>query len=235
MICLYTVRPQGGGRGRRRGTSTVTFEGRRRTRSHGTVSFCVNAPSSSGGRKILQRRAFEMESAASEGAEVRGRGATGRNQSCGWRPKQQQRFITAEALPLFLVFVMLQTQFHPSILLIGPSHFITKPRPLRDGPAPQKHCCYFYLSLSFLPLFSFLFSARSECRPRPELRPPPLLSSTVPSSLSFPPPGDAAKRKAWKLNRVASLRSIYANSLHNSEGKKNKIIDPALTTPAPPT
>ncbi|XP_054651962.1 arf-GAP with GTPase, ANK repeat and PH domain-containing protein 1 isoform X2 [Dunckerocampus dactyliophorus] len=26
-----------------------------------------------------------------------------------------------------------------------------------------------------------------------------------------------AKRKAWKLNRVGSLRSIYANSLHNSE------------------
>uniref|UniRef100_A0A8P4GHZ0 Arf-GAP with GTPase, ANK repeat and PH domain-containing protein 1 n=1 Tax=Dicentrarchus labrax TaxID=13489 RepID=A0A8P4GHZ0_DICLA len=26
-----------------------------------------------------------------------------------------------------------------------------------------------------------------------------------------------AKRKAWKLNRVDSLRSIYANSLHNSE------------------
>lgn len=35
----------------------------------------------------------------------------------------------------------------------------------------------------------------------------------------FLPSGDAAKRKAWKLNRVGSLRSIYT-SLHNSEGKK---------------
>lgn len=36
----------------------------------------------------------------------------------------------------------------------------------------------------------------------------------------FLPSGDAAKRKAWKLNRVSSLRSIYTNSLQNSEGKK---------------
>lgn len=44
-------------------------------------------------------------------------------------------------------------------------------------------------------------------------------------SCLFLPSGDAAKRKAWKLNRVGSLRSIYANSLHNSEGKNTAVVD----------
>lgn len=51
----------------------------------------------------------------------------------------------------------------------------------------------------------------------------------------FLPSGDAAKRKAWKLNRVSSLRIIYTNSLQNSEGKKKKTAvvgrtDPQLTS-----
>lgn len=46
----------------------------------------------------------------------------------------------------------------------------------------------------------------------------------------------AAKRKAWKLNRVGSLRSIYANSLHNSEGKnKNCSGRPVADRWTPPT
>lgn len=52
-----------------------------------------------------------------------------------------------------------------------------------------------------------------------------LFPSSLPSFLSlFLPSGDAAKRKAWKLNRVSSLRSIYTNSLQNSEGKKKKLL-----------
>ncbi|XP_039648598.1 arf-GAP with GTPase, ANK repeat and PH domain-containing protein 1-like [Perca fluviatilis] len=43
------------------------------------------------------------------------------------------------------------------------------------------------------------------------------MSSTLSSVYLFLPSGDAAKRRAWKLNRVGSLRSIYANSLQNSE------------------
>ncbi|XP_035854454.1 arf-GAP with GTPase, ANK repeat and PH domain-containing protein 1 isoform X2 [Sander lucioperca] len=37
------------------------------------------------------------------------------------------------------------------------------------------------------------------------------------STSNFKADGLSAKRKAWKLNRVGSLRSIYANSLQNSE------------------
>ncbi|XP_069377342.1 arf-GAP with GTPase, ANK repeat and PH domain-containing protein 1 isoform X2 [Paralichthys olivaceus] len=37
------------------------------------------------------------------------------------------------------------------------------------------------------------------------------------STSNFKADGLSAERKAWKLNRVASLRSIYANSLRNSE------------------
>lgn len=49
------------------------------------------------------------------------------------------------------------------------------------------------------------------------------LAAVFPLSL-FLPSGDAAKRKAWKLNRVSSLRSIYTNSLQNSEGKKKNLL-----------
>lgn len=48
----------------------------------------------------------------------------------------------------------------------------------------------------------------------------------------FLPSGDAAKRKAWKLNRVSSLRSIYTNSLQNSEGKEKNCCG---GTDRPPT
>lgn len=114
-----------------------------------------------------------------------------------------------------LVFVMLQTQFDPSIVLSGPSHF-QRPR-LRLWTSPQTTAVIFYTCLTFLPsFFPFLCLIRMSSPPRT----PSFLLIFYRSFFSlFLPSGDAAKRKAWKLNRVASLRSIYANSLHNSEGK----------------
>lgn len=41
---------------------------------------------------------------------------------------------------------------------------------------------------------------------------------------------DAAKRKAWKLNRVGSLRNIYSSSSTNTEGN---CTPPARLHPAP--
>lgn len=43
---------------------------------------------------------------------------------------------------------------------------------------------------------------------------------------------DAAKRKAWKLNRVGSLRNIYSSSSTNTEG--NKPTCPRQTPPLSP-
>lgn len=43
---------------------------------------------------------------------------------------------------------------------------------------------------------------------------------------------DAAKRKAWKLNRVGSLRNIYSSSSTNTEG--NKPTRPRQTPPLSP-
>lgn len=54
------------------------------------------------------------------------------------------------------------------------------------------------------------------------------LCSVLPSLLLlllFLPSGDAAKRRAWKLSRVGSLRSIYTNSLLHSEGKEPPVTD----------
>lgn len=89
--------------------------------------------------------------------------------------------------------------------------------------------CFCY---SFIPSSIFLWvPIRSSFIPTLFLFP-----SSLPSFLSlFLPSGDAAKRKAWKLNRVSSLRSIYTNSLQNSEGKKKKTAvvgrtDPQLTS-----
>lgn len=39
-------------------TSTVTFEAQRRAHSHGHISFCVNAPSSSRGENITKMCVF---------------------------------------------------------------------------------------------------------------------------------------------------------------------------------
>lgn len=102
------------------------------------------------------------------------------------------------------------------IVLIGSSHLNTKPLPLSMDQAPE-NCCCFYTCLSFLPCFCpFLCLIRMSFPPcTPSF---PLIFCHSLFSLFLPSSGDAAKRKAWKLNRVASLRSIYANSLHNSEG-----------------
>lgn len=42
---------------------------------------------------------------------------------------------------------------------------------------------------------------------------------------------DAAKRKAWKLNRVGSLRNIYSSSSANTEGNAPAPPRPARTPP----
>lgn len=44
---------------------------------------------------------------------------------------------------------------------------------------------------------------------------------------------DAAKRKAWKLNRVGSLRNIYSSSSANTEGNAPPPPRPARTPPPP--
>lgn len=94
--------------------------------------------------------------------------------------------------------------------------------------------CFCY---SFIPSSIFLWvPIRSSFIPTLFLFP-----SSLPSFLSlFLPSGDAAKRKAWKLNRVSSLRSIYTNSLQNSEGKKKNCCGgtdrpPTDLHPYPPT
>lgn len=128
---------------------------------------------------------------------------------------------------------MLQTYFHP-FMLIGPSHF--KPRPLPCGPillyAAVFDSCLSLPSSVSSSLFSLVHVVSSLHSVPPSLF---CLSSGPPVSSLFLPSGDAAKRKAWKLNRVGSLRSIYTNSLHNSEGKNTAVtdrwtpIDPTLT------
>lgn len=77
-------------------------------------------------------------------------------------------------------------------------------------------CCFVFLVLSSLFLLHYIsFLLLGLCY---SFLSSPLFSLFLPS-------GDAAKRKAWKLNRVGSLRSIYTNSLHNSEGKtKNAVV-----------
>lgn len=74
--------------------------------------------------------------------------------------------------------------------------------------------CYF--DISFLPFsfdfFSFLFSVFLPLSPFCSL--------------------DAAKRKAWKLNRVGSLRNIYSSSSTNTEG--NAVPPSASAAPPPP-
>ena len=42
---------------------------------------------------------------------------------------------------------------------------------------------------------------------------------------------DAAKRKAWKLNRVGSLRNIYSSSSTNTEGNCTRLHPPAFLPP----
>lgn len=86
----------------------------------------------------------------------------------------------------------------------------------RDQQGPTStHCplgtdggdvtCYF--DISFLPFsfdfFSFLFSVFLPLSPFCSL--------------------DAAKRKAWKLNRVGSLRNIYSSSSTNTEGNARRL------------
>lgn len=66
-------------------------------------------------------------------------------------------------------------------------------------------CAALTFLFSLFHLFSFLFVV--------SLSPCPLCSR------------DAAKRKAWKLNRVGSLRNIYSSSSTNTEGNR--------TPPAP--
>lgn len=80
-------------------------------------------------------------------------------------------------------------------------------------------CHYYYYF--FLHLFCLLCLSSVTCITAP---PPlaPALCVTPPPLSSLPrrsPAPTAAKRRAWKLSRVSSLRSIYANSLQNSEGK----------------
>lgn len=79
---------------------------------------------------------------------------------------------------------------------------------------------FFFYTCLFLHFFCFFLSVLCDpCR-----HVPPLLCHP-PLSLLFPllPSGDAAKRKAWKLSRVSSLRSIYTNSLQNSEGNTTAV------------
>lgn len=47
-------------------TRTVTFEARRSARSHGWISFCVNAPGSSRGETITKACVSETEERSSE-------------------------------------------------------------------------------------------------------------------------------------------------------------------------
>lgn len=81
-------------------------------------------------------------------------------------------------------------------------------------------CFFFFYTFLFLHFF-FCFFLSVLC----DHVPPPLCRPATPLSLLFPllPSGDAAKRKAWKLSRVSSLRSIYANSLQNSEGNTTAV------------
>lgn len=91
-----------------------------------------------------------------------------------------------------------------------------------DPPAPTAPpgtdgcdvTCYF--DISFLPFsfdfFSFLFSVFLPLSPFCSL--------------------DAAKRKAWKLNRVGSLRNIYSSSSTNTEG--NASAHPSTSAHPPP-
>lgn len=178
------------------------------------------------GEKILQRCVcFRWNSAALKGAEVRGHGACGTIRAAAGPSDGDEnmcRNITinhsndGSGSVALLVFVMLQTQFDPSIVLCGSSHFHARDHAFVCGPPPN-YCCYFYTCLTFLPFFfPFLCLIRMSSPPR---TPSFLLIFSHSLFSLLLPSGDAAKRKAWKLNRVASLRSIYANSLHNSEGK----------------
>lgn len=93
-----------------------------------------------------------------------------------------------------------------------------------DPPAPtappgtdgRDVTCYF--DISFLPFsfdfFSFLFSVFLPLSPFCSL--------------------DAAKRKAWKLNRVGSLRNIYSSSSTNTEGNAVPLPPAPPPTPTPP-
>lgn len=78
--------------------------------------------------------------------------------------------------------------------------------------------CYF--DISFLPFFIFFFSLYF------------IIFSLFFFFFLFPFCSlDAAKRKAWKLNRVGSLRNIYSSSSTNTEGNKLKqhVLDEHLS------
>lgn len=166
------------------------------------------------GEKLLQRRVCLRRRSGVKGAEVGGRRAcsTGSSQESKLQWDLQTKALSTLmkvrvwAVFCFLLCCKLSFLF---IVLFGSSHFHAKPRPLYDQPL--KTAAIFTPVSLFCP-FSVFFSTRSKCGLRPALRPSPFL-------LSFPPFSLPAKRRAWKLNRVASLRSIYANSLHRSEGK----------------
>lgn len=106
-----------------------------------------------------------------------------------------------------LSFVMLQTFIPPSCSLAPPTpHTSHSPSPMDQSLLNAA----VFVSLSLLlHVVSFLCSVL-----------PSLLLL-----LLFLPSGDAAKRRAWKLSRVGSLRSIYTNSLLHSEGKEPPVTD----------
>lgn len=143
-----------------------------------------------------------------------------------------------QVLSLFWSLLCCKLNLIPPLCSVAPPTFTPETTP-SSVDQPPNYCCYFYTCLTFLPFFfSFLCLIRMSSPPGT----PSFLLIFYHSLFSlFLPSGDAAKRKAWKLNRVASLRSIYANSLHNSEGKiKVEVADlwqtgGALSTPTPLT
>lgn len=112
-------------------------------------------PVAPGGRKYYKDG--RRKSAALKGAKVGGRGACGTSSSQEsklQRDLQTKALIpsmTVEGLAVFLLFVMLQTQFpfHCAHWLLPLPPQTT---PLFYGQSP-KNCCYFYTCLSFLPFF----------------------------------------------------------------------------------
>ena len=103
--------------------------------------------------------------------------------------------------------------FHPSIVLFGPSHSPHQATPPLRWTNPCSTLLFLSLSLLLLHVVSFLCSVL------------PSLLLLLLLLLLFLPSGDAAKRRAWKLSRVGSLRSIYTNSLLHSEGKEPPVTD----------
>lgn len=108
------------------------------------------------GEKILQRCVcFRWNSAALKGAEVRGHGARGTIKAAAGPSDGDENmcrnitinhFNDGSSSVALLVFVMLQTQFDPSIVLSGPSHFHTRDHAPVCGPASKLLLLFLHLS-----------------------------------------------------------------------------------------